>query len=64
MERETEVLRQILPNSQKKQTYAEYRQARQEMKDLQTAKYNVDQFLKKEEEDRQAEKSKKQEKVL
>ncbi len=49
---------------EKKQTYAEYRQARQDMKDLQTAKYNVDQFLKKEEEDRQAEKSKKQEKVL
>ena len=29
---------------EKKQTYAEYRQARQEMKDYQTAKYNVDQF--------------------
>ena len=37
---------------EKKQTYAEYRLARQEMKDLQTAKYNIDQFLHKED-DRQ-----------
>ncbi len=48
---------------EKKQTYAEYRQARQEMKDYQTAKYNVDQFLRKEEEERQAEKNKKKEEV-
>ena len=48
---------------EKKQTYAEYRQARQEMKDYQTAKYNVDQFLRKEEEERHAEKNKKQEQV-
>ena len=31
---------------EKKKTYSEYRQARQDMKDYQTAKYNVDQFLK------------------
>ena len=48
---------------EKKQTYAEYRQARQEMKDVQIAKYNVDQFLKKEEEERQAEKNKKMEQI-
>jgi hypothetical protein len=48
---------------EKKQTYAEYRQARQEMKDYQTAKYNVDQFLRKEEEERQAEKNKEQERI-
>ena len=30
---------------EKKATYAEYRQARQEMKDLQMAKYNIDHFL-------------------
>ena len=47
----------------KKQTYSEYRQARQEMKDYQTAKYNVDQFLRKEEEERQAEKNKEQERI-
>lgn len=47
----------------KKQTYSEYRQARQEMKDYQTAKYNVDQFLGKEEEERQAEKNKEQERI-
>ncbi len=35
----------------KKQTYAEYKQARQDLKDYQTAKYNVDQFLKREQED-------------
>ena len=38
---------------EKKKTYAEYRQARQDMKDIQTAKYNVDQFLKKEEQEKQ-----------
>lgn len=34
---------------QKKLTYAEYKQAQKEMKDYQTAKYNIDQFLKKQE---------------
>ena len=38
---------------EKKKTYVEYRQARQDMKDIQTAKYNVDQFLKKEEQEKQ-----------
>jgi hypothetical protein len=36
---------------EKKETYAEYRQAKQELKDYQTAKYNVDQFLKQEQAD-------------
>ena len=49
---------------EKKKTYAEYRKARQEMKDYQTAKYNVDQFLKKEEQEQQAEKQKKKEETL
>ena len=48
---------------EKKQTYAEYRQARQDMKDYQTAKYNVEQFLRKEEEERQAETRKRTEQV-
>ena len=47
----------------KKKTYAEYRQAKQEMKEYQTAKYNIEQFLKKEEQDRQAEKQKTEEKA-
>ena len=38
--------------SQKKATYAEYRQAQKEMKELQTAKYNVDQFLRADEHER------------
>ena len=41
---------------EKKKTYAEYRQAKQEMKDIQMAKYNVDLFLKFEEQKDQAEK--------
>ena len=49
---------------EKKKTYAEYRQARQEMKDIQTAKYNVDQFLKKAAQEDQPEKQKKQDKSL
>jgi len=49
---------------EKKQTYADYRKARQEMKDYQTAKYNIDQFLKKEEQERQAEEAKKKEQTL
>ena len=48
----------------KKKTYAEYRQAKQEMKEYQTAKYNIEQFLKKEEQDHQAEKQKTEEKAI
>ena len=48
---------------EKKQTYAEYRKARQDMKDYQTAKYNVEQFLRKEEDERQAETRKRTEPV-
>lgn len=43
---------------EKKKTYAEYRQARQDMKDYQTAKYNIDRFLQTEEQEKQAEKQK------
>ena len=43
---------------EKKKAYAEYRQARQEMKDYQTAKYNIDRFLQTEEQEKQAEKQK------
>ena len=49
---------------EKKKTYAEYRQVRQDMKDYQTAKYNVDQFLKKEEEEKRARQKEKENKVL
>ena len=49
---------------EKKQTYAEYRQAKKDMKDYQTAKYNVDCFLKTDESERQAEKQKTTEKSL
>ncbi len=49
---------------EKKKTYAEYRKARQEMKDYQTAKYNVDQFLKKEEQEKQSEKQKNKDQSL
>ena len=34
--------------SEKRKAYAEYRGARQEMKDYQTAKYNIDRFLERE----------------
>lgn len=44
--------------TEKKKTYSEYRQARQEMKDYQTAKYNIDRFLQAEEQEKQAEKQK------
>ena len=50
--------------AEKKKTYAEYRQAKQEMKEYQTAKYNIEQFLNKEEQDRQAEKQKTEEKAI
>ena len=49
---------------EKKKTYAEYRQARQDMKDYQTAKYNVDQFLKREEEEKRTRQKEKENKVL
>ena len=49
---------------EKKKTYAEYRKAREELKDYQTAKYNVDQFLQKEEQEKQAEKQKTKEETL
>ena len=50
--------------AEKKKTYVEYRQAKQEMKEYQTAKYNIEQFLNKEEQDRQAEKQKTEEKTI
>mgnify|MGYP004600647025 CR=1 FL=1 len=50
--------------AEKKMTYAEYRQARQEMKDYQTAKYNIDRFLQTEEQEKQAEKQKTTEKSI
>jgi len=37
---------------QKKLTYAEYKQAQKEMKDYQTAKYNIDQFMRKQSHER------------
>ena len=43
---------------EKKKTYAEYKQARQDLKDYQTAKYNVDQFLKQEQTDMSEQKKK------
>lgn len=49
--------------SEKKATYAEYRQAQKEMKEMQTAKYNVDQFLRADEHERK-EKQKKRERSL
>ena len=49
---------------EKKKTYAEYRQARKDMKDYQTAKYNVDQFLKTDDQRQQEEKQKNTEKSL
>lgn len=42
----------------KKEAYAEYRQAKDEMREYQTAKYNIDQFLKIEEEQKSQEKKK------
>ena len=49
---------------EKKKTYAEYRQARQDMKDYQTAKYNIDRFLQTEEQEKQAKKQKTTEKLI
>ena len=50
--------------AEKKKTYAEYRKLRQEMKDYQTAKYNVDQFIKKEEAEKAEHQKKKENNVL
>ena len=50
--------------AEKKQTYTEYRKLRQEMKDYQTAKFNVDRFLKKEEAEREELQKKKENKIL
>ena len=49
---------------EKKKTYSEYRQARQDMKDYKTAKYNVDQFFKTDDQGQQEEKQKNTEKSL
>ncbi len=49
---------------EKKKTYAEYRQAKQDMKDIQMAKYNIDLFLKNEEQEKTAEKQKTNEQTL
>ena len=49
---------------EKKKTYAEYRKARQDMKDYQTAKYNIDQFLKIEDQEKTVEKQKTTEQAL
>lgn len=48
----------------KKDTYSEYKVARKEMKDYQTAKYNIDQFLKEEHEERIKEQEKQDDKSL
>lgn len=50
--------------AEKKKTYAEYRQARQEMKDYQTAKYNIDRFLQTEDQEKKAENQKATEKSI
>ncbi len=44
--------------SEKRKTYAEYREARQEMKDYQTAKYNIDRFLERESVDKERDRQK------
>ena len=49
---------------EKKMTYAEYREAQREMKEWQTAKYNIDQFLKTEEMEHQENQKKKDETSL
>lgn len=49
---------------EKKKTYSEYRKARAEFKEYQTAKYNVDQFLKQEESETQDKKQKIKEEAL
>ena len=49
---------------EKKKTYAEYRQVRQEYRDYQTAKYNVDQFLHRQEEEERERQKKKENREL
>lgn len=49
---------------EKKKTYAEYREAQREMKEWQTAKYNIDQFYKTEEMEHQENQKKKDETSL
>ena len=49
--------------SLKKRLYAEYRQARNEMKDYQTAKYDIDRILNLNTEEQQKENQKKRERV-
>ena len=49
---------------EKKKIYAEFKQARQDLKDYQTAKDNVNQFLKKEQMDLSEQQKKKDEIVL
>lgn len=50
--------------SEKKKSYAEYRKAKEEMKKYQTARYNIEQFLKKEEQEKQKEKQKTEEQSI
>jgi hypothetical protein len=50
--------------AEKKKTYAEYRQAKQDMKELQTAKYNIDRFYQNEEQVKETEKQKMEEKTI
>ena len=49
---------------EKKETYAEYRKAQQEMKELQIAKHNVEQLLKKEDQEHQDRQKKKDNPLL
>ena len=48
----------------KKNAYTEYRQTKEEMKEFQTAKYNVDQFLRRNEEQQEQERKKHRNKTL
>ena len=49
---------------EKKEAYSHYRDAKEHMKEYQTAKYNIDHFLKIEEEEKQKQHKKKQEQSL
>ncbi len=51
-------------SKEKKTLYVEYKQAKQDMKDYQTAKYNVDQFLKTEKEGREEQQRQREERRL
>lgn len=51
-------------SKEKKVLYAEYKQAKQDMKDYQTAKYNVDQFLKSEQDGRDEQQRQREERRL